>query len=656
MNVFDLVASLRLDSSEYEEGMGKAQSTLGKFGSAAASGLATAAKATAAMTTAAAGATATLTKSAVEGYAEYQQLVGGVDKLFGEASVKVQQYAEDAYKTSGLSANEYMEQATSFSAALINSLGGDTAKAADMTDVAMKAIADNVNTFGSDIGSVQNAFQGFAKQNYTMLDNLKLGYGGTKEEMERLIADANTYAASIGEASNLSTGSFADIIQAIELIQQKQGIAGATAKEASTTISGSLGMVSSSWKNLVVGIANGNANMSKLINNFVSSIKSAAGNLLPQISQALDGVGELVTGLAPVIVDAIPVVVNEVLPSLLESGATLITTLLEGLSSQSDQVANGAVMIITLLITTISENLPLIIEAAISIITNLANGLAEQIPQLVPVILDAIILIVNTLIQNAPQLLKAALTLIMALAKGLIDYLPKLIEQLPTIIQNIVDSLTGMSGDILSAGITLLLALAKGLIQAIPQLILQLPQIITSVVGGLLEGVAQMADVGLQLIQGLWNGISNAKDWILDKIKGFGSSILGGIKDFFGIASPSKEMAKIGDFMAQGLAKGWDDNVGEVIDEMNDDMNLEGNATMNVSAGKVSGFETTEAQSTTDAMLAQIHAIFDAQIERLINAITNLNPSIVLDTGILVGEIAQDMDRQLGIEAGRNSR
>ena len=188
---------------------------------------------------------------AVEGYASYEQLAGGVKKLYGDASNTVMRFAQDAYKTSGMSANQYMEQATSFSAALVSSLGGDTAAAARQTDVAMRAISDNVNTFGSDMDSVQNAFQGFAKQNYTMLDNLKLGYGGTKQEMERLIADANAYAAANGKAADLSIDSFSDIVTAIELIQEKQGIAGTTAKEAATTIEGSIAMTKAAWANLL---------------------------------------------------------------------------------------------------------------------------------------------------------------------------------------------------------------------------------------------------------------------------------------------------------------------------------------------------------------------------------------------------------------------
>lgn len=244
---------------------------------------------------------------AVSSYSAYEQLAGGVDKLYQGASDKVKQYAQNAYKTSGMSANQYMEQATSFSAALINSLGGDVDKAADLTDVAMRAMSDNVNTFGSDMQSVQYAFQGFAKQNYTMLDNLKLGYGGTKEEMERLISDANDYAASIGQASDLSIDSFADIITAIELIQEKQKIAGTTAREAMTTIEGSVNATKAAWQNFLTAIGSGDEDM----------IRQSVAGLVSGIFGTFDEetgkrVGGVINNVAPVVARVGQAIVSEI--------------------------------------------------------------------------------------------------------------------------------------------------------------------------------------------------------------------------------------------------------------------------------------------------------------------------------------------------------
>ena len=260
-----------------------------------------------------------LAKQAVSGFADYEQLAGGVEKLFGKSASIISKNAAEAYKTSGLSANQYMEQATSFSASLINSLGGDQKKAAEITDVAMRAMSDNVNVFGSNAEDVQNAIQGFSKQNYTMLDNLKLGYGGTKEEMQRLIDDANAWGAANGKASDLSIDSFADVITAIDYIQQKQGIAGTTAKEASTTISGSLGMLSTAWSNLVTGFARDDVDMGELIQNVVSSATSVFENVLPVAEKALQGVADFVTQIAPVIAEKLPGIVQTVLPALIQS-------------------------------------------------------------------------------------------------------------------------------------------------------------------------------------------------------------------------------------------------------------------------------------------------------------------------------------------------
>ena len=215
-------------------------------------------------------------KSALNSFADYEQLVGGVDTLFKESSSKVQNYANNAYKTAGLSANEYMETVTSFSASLLQSLNGDTAKSAEIADMAIIDMSDNANKMGTSMESIQNAYQGFAKQNYTMLDNLKLGYGGTKEEMERLIADANRVKEANGEMADLSIESFADVTEAIHLIQTEMGITGTTAEEASSTIQGSVSSMKSAWHNLLTGIASDNADLDKLLGDFISSVSTSS--------------------------------------------------------------------------------------------------------------------------------------------------------------------------------------------------------------------------------------------------------------------------------------------------------------------------------------------------------------------------------------------
>ena len=335
MDVFDLVARIRVDASEFEDKIGKAKGTMSTLTSGVGKGLATVAKAGTAAVSAGVAGVAALTKMGVEGYAQYEQLVGGVDTLFKESGALVKAYAENAYMTSGMSANAYMETVTSFSASLIQSLDGDTAKAAEVADMAITDMSDNANKMGTSIEMIQNAYNGFAKGNFTMLDNLKLGYGGTKEEMQRLIDDANKVKVANGEMADLSIDSFADVSEAIHLMQEEMGIANATANEAATTIEGSLGMMKAAWENLVVGMADSEANMEVLIDNFVESTATAAKNLLPRIEQTLVGIGEVIERLAPVIGEAIPRLVAQVLPTMLSAGISLIAGLVSGIVSSA---------------------------------------------------------------------------------------------------------------------------------------------------------------------------------------------------------------------------------------------------------------------------------------------------------------------------------
>ena len=358
MAVFDLEAVIKLTDQGFKQGLSKAGKAISTFGKVA--GMAIGAGV--------AGVTA-LTTATVNAYADYEQLSGGVQKLFGNAGKdlkayaaqtgqtmsearsawqkleyaqnKVIQNAEQAYRTTGMSANEYIESVTGFSAALVNSYGGDTVKAAQQADKAMRAISDNFNTFGGDIQSVQNAYQGFAKQNYTMLDNLKLGYGGTKTEMERLIADANTYREELGLTGDLTIEKYGDIVEAIDLIQQKQGIAGTTAKEAASTISGSLNMTKAAWKNLVRAFGDKDADLSKYFDNLVTSAETAFNNILPVAEQAIKGIGQMFTDLAPVIGEKLPGIISSVLPDLVKSGASLVTSVLTGFATAAPAIVEA---------------------------------------------------------------------------------------------------------------------------------------------------------------------------------------------------------------------------------------------------------------------------------------------------------------------------
>ena len=624
MDALDLIAKLKMDISDYEQGLDNAKSKADSFSSKVLGGFGKVGMAVGKATMVAVGAAATgvaaITKQAVSAYAEYQQMEGGVKKLYGNMGMSIEDYAstvgksvaevrdeynnletaqnmvldnaKKAYETSGMSMNQYMNMATSFSASLINSLGGDTVKAAEQTDVAMRAISDNFNTFGGDIGMIQGAFQGFAKQNYTMLDNLKLGYGGTKTEMERLIEDANEYAASIGQASDLSIDSFSDIVTAIDLIQQKQNIAGTTQREAATTIQGSLGMTKAAWENLLVALADGEMDLSTYISNLVSSVSTLVGNVMPVVEQALNGVGELVTQLGPIIADELPKLISDTLPNLLEAGISMVQAIIQGIGDNIDSITDSAIEIVLMLTNAILEMLPQLLEIGLQVLLALATGIAEALPELIPTIVDVMLQIVQILIENLPLILDAGLQIIMGLIQGLLKAIPKILAALPAIMSAITSWFVQSIPMIVTTGVQVLTALVEnlpaiieGICNAIPAIITAcveaftspssiaalanagnalftaliklapqitatiitlVPQIITGLINAFIAAGPQMAEAGKNLMRGLGNGLSSMVGELSTKVKGIGSTIVSAAKSALGIHSPSRVFRDIG--------------------------------------------------------------------------------------------------------------
>lgn len=506
------------------------------LGGAAKVGVAALASATAA---AAAGVTA-LVKASVSAYADYEQLIGGVETLFGEiskttdASAQVVQNAGNAYKTAGLSASDYMETATSFAASLMASLEYDGAAAAKAADQAVTDMADNANKMGTSMESIQNAYQGFAKQNYTMLDNLKLGYGGTKEEMQRLLEDAEKLS---GQKFDLS--SYADIVDAIHVVQKEMGISGitaeeaaeavkngsmtqeeafnamgTTAKEASTTISGSIAAAKAAWSNLVVGIADDNQNFSKLVNNFVDSVSVAGENVIPRVETAIKGCGQLVEKLLPVVVNEIPKLINDVLPDLLESGVSMVDTLLQGLLQNIDKISEGASEILMTLVDGIVSMLPELGAVAIELIASLANGIGEALPDLIPVAVEAVMGLVTALIENADKLVDGAVALVNGLVNGLINSLPILIDYMPEIVNGIVETLITLAPELLRAAAMIITALAGGLIENLPELVEMIPELMEEVVNAYIDAAPMLMDAGKEFVNSIaqalkdtWNAL-----------------------------------------------------------------------------------------------------------------------------------------------------
>lgn len=605
MNVFDLAAVLTLDSSQYDKSLAEAKGNATTFGK----GLANVGKVVATGVAAGGAAIAALSTAAVKSYANYEQLAGGVKKLYQNASDEVMKYAQNAYATSGMSANQYMEQATSFSAALVNSLNGDFSAAAKQTDVAMRAISDNFNTFGGDISMIQGAFQGFAKQNYTMLDNLKLGYGGTKSEMSRLIDDANEYAQTIGMAGDLSIDSFSDIVTAIDLVQQKQHIAGTTAKEAGTTIEGSINMAKAAWENLLTGFADSDADIGKLAGNFVDSVVTAAGNVVPRFIEALGGIAEGVPEIAIRLKDAFIAQAG----SLAEAGMEMLNGIMKGLTGNVSAFIEMALPMIANFSESLRSNAGKLVDVGINMIMKIAQGIVNAMPTIIeqlPTIITNIAGIIN---DNAPKLIMAGFQLIVMLAKGIVDNIPVIIENLPQIFTAIVAAFTALNwaavGKIAVKGIANgIKALGKGIvsaaksiaksgIKAFTQGFSNARSVGANVVRALAQAIAKglgavrtaaikvakgainaikgafsnVAEIGMNLVRGIWSGISGGLGWIKSQISGWVGNVKNFLKSLFGIHSPSTWARDvIGMNIVRGLAEGLEDGTGMIDSAMTD--------------------------------------------------------------------------------------
>lgn len=511
MTLEELVVKISGETSGLQSAMGSAISAVGKFSAAAVAAGATA--------------VAALTKSAVESYADYEQLVGGVETLFKDSAGIVQEYAANAFQTAGLSANDYMETVTGFSASLLQSVGGDTEEAARIADQAITDMADNANKMGSSMESIQNAYQGFAKQNYTMLDNLKLGYGGTKQEMERLLADAEKLSGVHYDISNLN-----DVYEAIHVVQGELGITGTTAEEASTTIQGSAAAMKAAWQNMLTGIADENANFDGLINNLVNSIETFAQNIIPRVEQALKGIGKLVSGLAPIIVQELPNLISEILPSFIEAVMSIVDSIIGIIPELLPVVLEAITEIGMEVINSLSEILPDILQAVIDGVIQVANAISENLPQIVAALTQGLLQLVQVIIDNMPQFLQAALQLFISIQQAIFEAMPIIIAALPQLITGIVDFIVGAIPQLIQAYIQLLSSLVDALPEIIAAIVAALPQIIDGIITALLEGLPLIIQCGVQLfialIQNIGEIISGIAKALPDLIAGIVEAIL----------------------------------------------------------------------------------------------------------------------------------
>lgn len=543
-----------------------------------------AAKVALAVVGATAAAVGALVKQAVESYAEYEQLVGGVDTLFGSASAEVQKKADNAYKTAGMSANEYMETVTGFSASLIQSLGGDTEKAAKYADMAITDMSDNANKMGTDMSLIQNAYQGFAKQNYTMLDNLKLGYGGTKEEMERLLKDASKISGIKYDIS-----SYADIVDAIHVVQTEMGITGTTAKEASTTIQGSISSMKSAWQNLLTGLADENADLDVLVTNMIESVGTVVENVLPKISVAAEGIVSIIQNLIP----QIPPLIEQLLPPLLDGALSLI----QGLVTMLPEITSTITGMLPSVLTSLVGMTPEILTSIITIITSLLNSITGMLPTIVEAIMQVVPQLITSLVAATPQLLEAAIQFLLAIVEAVPTIITSLVDALPLIVSTIISTLLSNLPMLQNAAFQLFF----GIIKAIPEIIVALskevPNIIKGITDGLVKGIPELVKTGGNMLKGLFDGLLDITA-IGNAVKKLFNGIVGGLKEKFGIHSPSKVMADIiGKNLALGIGSGFEKNIGAVNREISKSLNFD-DASVNINAnGAKSGGGLTVYQT-----------------------------------------------------------
>lgn len=629
--IFELFATLSLNANEFDEELEKKKGDASKFASSFGNAFKSMAKVGATAFAVASGAIAKFGTDAVKSYAEYEQLVGGVQKLYGNAGQSLEEYAQktgrsvdkaksewqklenaqntviknaqNAFLTSGMSMNEYMQTATGLSGSLIKSLNGDTQKAAKITDVAMRAMSDNVNTFGTDAGMVQSAFMGLSRQNYMMIDNLKLGYAGTAQGMLELINDSGVLGKQLKKTSELADVGFDQMILAIDAIQKKQGIWGTTQREALKTLEGSATATKKAWENVITSIGKGEG-LSDALSGLSTALFGTGGegegflnNIIPRIQTVMEGIGEFVAQAGPIISERLPELFDAIFPPLFETATTLIanlaTALPELFTMLFPSLMESASTLVSTLFTYIVENAPKLLEAGVQMLENLAQGVRNNLPTLIATGLDMMTQFLGEIISSIPDILKAGVDLILALIDGIGQSAPDVIEAISQIVSDAWDAFTSV--DWLS--------------------------------------------VGKSIIDGIVSGISKFGSAIGSKLKEMASNAFNGVKKFFGINSPSRLMRdNIGKFIPLGLAEGINDEADSVYDAMEE-----------LASGTEGAYDPLFDDVFNQSMVTKSN---DADnpilngLKELKEAILGMN--VVLDSGATVGALAPAMDSTLG--------
>ena len=535
------------------------------FGSTIKKGFALAAKAGIATISAASAGIGAIVKSSASAYADYEQNIGGVETLFKDNADTIVKYASEAYKTAGISANDYMQNVTSFSASLLQGLGGDTAQAAKIANEAMVDMSDNANKMGTDISSIQNAYQGFAKQNYTMLDKLKLGYGGTQSEMARLINDSGVLGDSIKvNEKTVNSVSFDKMIEAIHKVQTDLDITGTTSKEAATTVSGSLGSVKAAWANLMAGMGDKNADLKNLIKEMVSTVKTFAKNILPVIKQALSGVTTLISELAPDIAAELPQLVSDLLPQLIEAGTQIFQALVKGISDNIGTITQAAITAITTIATALIQNTGPLVQSLATIITTIAQALPTILPDLINAIVEQIPTVIQAVIDCMPAIIDGTIQIVTAIAEALVDNINLIIDGAVQIIDALAMSLSDSdtAAKLAQSALEIIGTLTMELLKNLPDILADGILIAVELIKGIAQGMVDyfapvsgaLSDMLIDLTDWFSRKWNDFKEWGSDMIQAFIDGIkekwqslkdtvcdvASSVKDFLGFSEPDK--------------------------------------------------------------------------------------------------------------------
>lgn len=501
----------------------------------------------------------TAIKESIEEGAALEQSIGGIETLFKDSADTMKQYASDAYKTAGMSANEYMETATGFAASLLQGLGGDTAKAADIANMSITDMSDNANKMGTDMESIKNAYAGFSKQNYTMLDNLKLGYGGTKSEMERLLADAQKLSGVEYNIDNLS-----DVYSAIHVIQEDLDITGTTAKEAASTLSGSLSSMKAAFTNVLGNLALGEDIGPSLEALTDTVFTFLTGNLIPMVANVIRGAPQLLSGVLTGAIRMLNIASNNA-DEIVQSGIEIISELANGILAAAPYLIEAAVRLVA------SLGNALINADWVTIANNFITTLRDNMDIAAGEILgtdgNIIQSVFSSITEKLPEVLNKGVEIISNLAMGILQNMPEIIASICKVLINLVATILKYLPTILQTGIKLIAQLAAGLIQAIPQLVAKIPSIIAEVRSAFLS--YDWLSLGSNIIAGIADGIKAGVSTIVDAAKNAAKAALDAAKDFLGIASPSKVMKKeVGRWIPAGMAEGIVENTKPVTDAM----------------------------------------------------------------------------------------